>query len=138
MIISAFFAVWHSHLFSFPNFNLTDRQAMDRAHRIGQKRVVNVYRLITKDTLEEKIMGLQRFKQRIADSIVNEDNVSMQTMDTNQLVDLFNLGEGDEKKKDSKKPTSKMQALMQELGELWDAETQYEEYDLDLFLQSIK
>lgn len=111
---------------------------MDRAHRIGQKRVVNVYRLITKDTLEEKIMGLQRFKQRIADSIVNEDNVSMQTMDTNQLVDLFNLGEGDEKKKDSKKPTSKMQALMQELGELWDAETQYEEYDLDLFLQSIK
>jgi TATA-binding protein-associated factor len=34
-----------------------DLQAMDRAHRIGQKRVVNVYRLITKGTLEEKIMG---------------------------------------------------------------------------------
>ena len=31
-------------------------QAMDRAHRIGQKRVVNVYRLITRGTLEEKIM----------------------------------------------------------------------------------
>jgi TATA-binding protein-associated factor len=30
---------------------------MDRAHRIGQKNVVNVYRLITKGTLEEKIMG---------------------------------------------------------------------------------
>lgn len=30
---------------------------MDRAHRIGQKRVVNVYRLITRNTLEEKIMG---------------------------------------------------------------------------------
>jgi TATA-binding protein-associated factor len=36
---------------------MKDLQAMDRAHRIGQKRVVNVYRLITKDTLEEKIMG---------------------------------------------------------------------------------
>jgi hypothetical protein len=33
-----------------------DQQAMDRAHRIGQKRVVNVYRLIMRDTLEEKIM----------------------------------------------------------------------------------
>lgn len=37
---------------------MKDLQAMDRAHRIGQKRVVNVYRLITKGTLEEKIMGL--------------------------------------------------------------------------------
>ena len=36
---------------------MKDLQAMDRAHRIGQKRVVNVYRLITKNTLEEKIMG---------------------------------------------------------------------------------
>lgn len=34
-----------------------DLQAMDRAHRIGQRRVVNVYRLITRHTLEEKIMG---------------------------------------------------------------------------------
>nr|XP_054762418.1 TATA-binding protein-associated factor 172-like [Lytechinus pictus] len=34
-----------------------DLQAMDRAHRIGQKKVVNVYRLITRGTLEEKIMG---------------------------------------------------------------------------------
>ena len=33
-----------------------DLQAMDRAHRIGQKKVVNVYRLITRGTLEEKIM----------------------------------------------------------------------------------
>jgi TATA-binding protein-associated factor len=33
-----------------------DLQAMDRAHRIGQKKVVNVYRLITKHTLEEKMM----------------------------------------------------------------------------------
>ena len=32
---------------------------MDRAHRLGQKRAVNVYRLLTRGTLEERIMGLQ-------------------------------------------------------------------------------
>lgn len=36
---------------------MKDLQAMDRAHRIGQKKVVNVYRLIMRGTLEEKIMG---------------------------------------------------------------------------------
>lgn len=41
---------------------MKDLQAMDRAHRIGQKRVVNVYRLITKGTLEEKIMGYIDFR----------------------------------------------------------------------------
>lgn len=40
---------------------MKDLQAMDRAHRIGQKKVVNVYRLITRATLEEKIMGLVKF-----------------------------------------------------------------------------
>jgi len=40
---------------------MKDLQAMDRAHRLGQKKVVNVYRLITKGTLEEKIMGLAPF-----------------------------------------------------------------------------
>jgi TATA-binding protein-associated factor len=36
---------------------MKDLQAMDRAHRLGQRKVVNVYRLIMRGTLEEKIMG---------------------------------------------------------------------------------
>lgn len=40
---------------------MKDLQAMDRAHRIGQKKVVSVYRLITKGTLEEKIMGYVQY-----------------------------------------------------------------------------
>lgn len=49
---------------------MKDLQAMDRAHRIGQSRTVNVYRLIVKDTIEEKIMSLQRFKENLAKSLV--------------------------------------------------------------------
>lgn len=66
-------------------------QAMDRAHRLGQKRTVNVYRLLTKDSLEDKIMGLQRFKLDVANSVVNQDNVSLKTMDAGRLLDLFTL-----------------------------------------------
>lgn len=64
---------------------------MDRAHRLGQKRTVSVYRLLTKDSLEDKIMGLQRFKLDVANSVVNQDNVSLKTMDAGRLLDLFTL-----------------------------------------------
>ena len=49
---------------------MKDLQAMDRAHRLGATRTVNVYRLILKDTLEEKIMSLQRFKEHLAKSLI--------------------------------------------------------------------
>ena len=64
---------------------------MDRAHRIGQKKTVNVYRLITRNTVEEKIMSLQRFKLNIANTLVTTDNSSMNTMSTGQILDLFSL-----------------------------------------------
>lgn len=72
------------------DFNPTvDMQAIDRAHRIGQKRVLNVYRLITKDTLEEKIMGIQQFKINLANSIVNMDNASIKNIKDSKLPDLL-------------------------------------------------
>jgi superfamily II DNA or RNA helicase len=48
-----------------------DLQAMDRAHRVGQKRVVQVFRLICSDTLEERIMSLQAIKKRTANTLVS-------------------------------------------------------------------
>lgn len=56
-----------------------------------QKRVVNVYRLITRGTLEEKIMGLQKFKMSIANTVISQDNSSLQSMGTDQLLNLFTL-----------------------------------------------
>lgn len=64
---------------------MKDLQAMDRAHRIGQKKVVNVYRLITRSTVEEKIMGLQKFKLLTANTVISTENASLETMATDQV-----------------------------------------------------
>ncbi len=50
-----------------------ERQAVDRAHRIGQESVVNVYRLVTRDTIEERVLELQAQKRDLADAIVGAD-----------------------------------------------------------------
>lgn len=50
-------------------------QATDRAHRIGQQKVVTVYKLLTKDTLEEKIQKLQEQKARLSDEIISEGSI---------------------------------------------------------------
>jgi TATA-binding protein-associated factor len=71
---------------------MKDLQAMDRAHRIGQKKVVTVYRLITRGTLEEKIMGLQKFKLQTANTIISTENASLQSMGTEQ-VNFRNFGQ---------------------------------------------
>ncbi|WP_352423141.1 DEAD/DEAH box helicase [Proteiniphilum sp.] len=47
-----------------------EMQAVSRAHRIGQKRNVTLYRFITKHTVEEKIQRLQRYKKALTDAVV--------------------------------------------------------------------
>jgi SNF2 family DNA or RNA helicase len=59
---------------------MVDLQAMDRAHRIGQTRTVNVYRLISENTIEERIMSLQEMKRKIAATVVTQDNASVRKM----------------------------------------------------------
>ncbi|MDX1982370.1 MAG: SNF2-related protein [Bryobacteraceae bacterium] len=51
-----------------------EAQAIDRTHRIGQDRHVFAYRLIARDTVEEKVLALQSTKRDLADAIINEDN----------------------------------------------------------------
>jgi SNF2 family DNA or RNA helicase len=50
-----------------------EAQAIDRAHRIGQARPVFAFRLIARDTVEEKVLELQAAKRRLADAIVRAD-----------------------------------------------------------------
>jgi superfamily II DNA or RNA helicase len=51
-----------------------ETQAIDRAHRIGQTRQVFAYRLIARDTVEEKVLELQQSKRDLADAIITADN----------------------------------------------------------------
>ncbi|HEY9436878.1 MAG TPA: SNF2-related protein [Blastocatellia bacterium] len=51
-----------------------ESQAIDRAHRIGQTRQVFAYRIIARDTVEEKVLALQNTKRDLADAILNADN----------------------------------------------------------------
>jgi hypothetical protein len=51
-----------------------EAQAIDRTHRIGQTKPVFAYRLIAKDTVEEKVLELQKSKRDLADAIINADN----------------------------------------------------------------
>lgn len=120
---------------------MKDLQAMDRAHRIGQKKVVNVYRLITRKSLEEKIMGLQKFKLITANTVVSDENASMETMGTDQLFDLFNLTDNNTRSANSVESTSgnvTMKQALDGLPELWEDKQYDEEYDLTQFLQGLK
>jgi len=51
-----------------------EAQAIDRAHRIGQTRHVFAYRLIARDTVEERVLELQGQKRGLADAILNADS----------------------------------------------------------------
>jgi SNF2 family DNA or RNA helicase len=64
-------------------------QATDRAHRIGQQNVVNVYRLISKGTIEEKIVKLQEQKKALADQILSGDGFSQSNFSKEELLELL-------------------------------------------------
>ncbi len=62
-----------------------EAQAIDRAHRIGQRNKVFAYRLIAQDTVEEKVLKLQEKKKNLADAIINADNSLIRTLTRDDL-----------------------------------------------------
>ncbi|KAG6551134.1 hypothetical protein Mapa_007369 [Marchantia paleacea] len=132
---------------------MRDLQAMDRAHRLGQRRVVNVHRLIMRGTLEEKVMSLQRFKLSVANTIITAENASLNSMDTTQLLDLFTVSANSGKVSASKKSGDEeadgaaaanaagggrgMKAMLSGLEELWDQSQYTEEYNMGQFVNRL-
>ncbi len=73
-----------------PWWNLAaQNQATDRAHRIGQTRNVSVFKLIAKDTIEEKIVDMQNAKKDLADAILSGEGESLANMTKDQLMELL-------------------------------------------------
>lgn len=73
-----------------PWWNISaQNQATDRAYRIGQHNNVQVFKLIMKDTIEEKIQNLQDLKKDLSDSIINENDGIITKMSKKDLMDLF-------------------------------------------------
>ena len=118
---------------------MKDLQAMDRAHRIGQKKVVNVYRLITRNTLEEKIMSLQQFKIHTAKTVISDDNASVSSMNTDQVLDLFSLSpQKNGAAKTAPDNGTGVKSVLDNLPELWDESQYSEEYNMDNFIKNLK
>jgi SNF2 family DNA or RNA helicase len=66
-----------------------ENQATDRVHRIGQSRGVQVFKLITRGTLEDKIDQMIREKTSLLDSIVEEDAATLKALTRDELIDLL-------------------------------------------------
>ena len=65
------------------------QQATDRAHRIGQTRVVSVQKVIAKGTIEERILHLQEEKSKLADQVIGSSGISLASLSADDLMDLL-------------------------------------------------
>ena len=68
-----------------------EEQAVDRAHRIGQQRPVMVYRLVARDTIEEKVMELKARKQRLVKAVLSDDALGTNEIEADDIRELLEL-----------------------------------------------
>ncbi len=64
-------------------------QATDRAYRIGQTKDVLVFKLIMKDTIEEKILRLQEFKEKLSEDILENSDISLSSLSKSELLSIL-------------------------------------------------
>ena len=67
----------------------SENQAVDRAHRIGQKRNVMVYRMVSKNTIEEKVMALKDKKAKLFTAVLDDDAAFASAISADDVRSLF-------------------------------------------------
>ncbi len=73
-----------------PWWNLSaENQATDRTYRIGQKKNVQVYKLITKNSIEERIYELQQKKAKLMDNMLSTSETFISKLSKDEIMDLF-------------------------------------------------
>ena len=102
-----------------------------------------------------KLSSLQRFKIDVASTVVNQQNAGLGTMETDQILDLFNVSSMDADSAPPPPDTNKLseedavdaegnvrekgkRGFLDEIGELWDEKQYEEEYNLDSFLATMR
>jgi len=66
-----------------------EQQAIDRTHRIGQNKNVFIYKFITKDTVEEKILALQNRKRKVAESLITTEESFVKSLTARDIEDIL-------------------------------------------------
>jgi TATA-binding protein-associated factor len=93
--------------------------------------------------LSDLYYRLQKFKLTIANTVISQDNASLNTMGTDQLLDLFTLE--DKKKGESSAPSDSkisekketVKSILEGLGDLWEDDQYQSEYDMKNFMKSL-
>ena len=97
---------------------------------------------LTKFNVFRFVLRLQKFKLNIANTVISQDNSSLMTMDTGQLLDLFTVDKEKKKEKASREQNetgkASLKSVLENLGELWEEEQYETEYNLDNFIESLK
>lgn len=78
------------HLDPWWNYS-AEMQASDRAHRIGQTRTVEVIKLIAENSIEERVVNLQKEKKELVDKVISNDDSSIKSLSIKDLKSILNM-----------------------------------------------